>query len=85
VCEGIPDFRSPGGLWSKYDPRTYCDYRHFLEQYVFFLFLDEPTPVSCHQVNAMSEVACLSMPGFEQFLSQRNATTIGIQMEERNI
>jgi NAD-dependent deacetylase len=32
VCEGIPDFRSPGGLWSKYDPRTYCDYRHFLQQ-----------------------------------------------------
>ncbi|KAH9564817.1 hypothetical protein CY35_04G044800 [Sphagnum magellanicum] len=32
VESGIPDFRSPGGLWSKYDPRTYCDYRHFLEQ-----------------------------------------------------
>ncbi len=58
MCEGIPDFRSPGGLWSKYDPRTYCDYRHFLQQYVFSLFLDEPTPVSCHQVNVMSEVAC---------------------------
>ncbi|WP_457571645.1 NAD-dependent protein deacylase [Desulfovulcanus sp.] len=24
VPSGIPDFRSPGGLWSKYDPQTVC-------------------------------------------------------------
>eukprot|EP00435_Cladocopium_sp_Y103_P062953 s401_g24.t1 len=24
VESGIPDFRSPGGLWSKYDPRIFC-------------------------------------------------------------
>ncbi len=23
---GIPDFRSPGGLWSKYDPDVYANY-----------------------------------------------------------
>ncbi len=32
---GIPDFRSPGGLWSKYDPDVYASY---------FLFLKDPKP-----------------------------------------
>jgi len=32
---GIPDFRSPGGLWSKYDPDIYANY---------FLFLKNPSP-----------------------------------------
>jgi len=27
---GIPDFRSPGGLWSKYDPGEYAEYSAFL-------------------------------------------------------
>lgn len=29
VESGIPDFRSPGGLWSKYDPMEYGDIRSF--------------------------------------------------------
>jgi NAD-dependent deacetylase len=29
VESGIPDFRSPGGLWSKYDPLEYGDIRSF--------------------------------------------------------
>ncbi len=28
---GIEDFRSEGGLWSKYDPSIYASYYHFLE------------------------------------------------------
>jgi NAD-dependent deacetylase len=28
---GIPDFRSEGGLWSKYDPNIYANYNYFLE------------------------------------------------------
>lgn len=32
---GIPDFRSSGGLWSKYDPDVYANY---------FLFLKNPSP-----------------------------------------
>lgn len=28
---GIPDFRSPGGLWKKYDPAVYADYSYFLK------------------------------------------------------
>ncbi len=27
---GISDFRSPGGLWSRYDPNEYAEYRSFL-------------------------------------------------------
>ncbi|KAJ7550343.1 hypothetical protein O6H91_07G095900 [Diphasiastrum complanatum] len=32
VESGIPDFRSAGGLWSKYDPSVYCSYQVFLER-----------------------------------------------------
>jgi len=32
---GIPDFRSEGGLWSKYDPNIYANYNYFLK---------DPTP-----------------------------------------
>lgn len=28
---GIPDFRSSGGLWKKYDPAIYADYAYFLK------------------------------------------------------
>jgi len=27
---GIDDFRSPGGLWERYDPSTYASYQYFL-------------------------------------------------------
>jgi NAD-dependent deacetylase len=30
VESGIPDFRSPGGLWSKYDPAIYASWQNFL-------------------------------------------------------
>lgn len=32
VESGIPDFRSPDGLWSNFDPDTYCSYEIFLER-----------------------------------------------------
>ncbi|MFX0022943.1 MAG: NAD-dependent deacetylase [Candidatus Hermodarchaeota archaeon] len=28
---GIDDFRSPGGLWERYDPSTYASYHYFLQ------------------------------------------------------
>lgn len=28
---GIDDFRSPGGLWERYDPGTYASYQYFLQ------------------------------------------------------
>lgn len=30
VESGIPDFRSPGGLWSRYDPMLYASYESFV-------------------------------------------------------
>jgi len=32
VESGIPDFRSKGGLWEKFDPAIYASYSHFLKQ-----------------------------------------------------
>lgn len=37
VESGIPDFRSPGGLWSRYSPMLYCEYETFLRRpYLFW-------------------------------------------------
>lgn len=37
VESGIPDFRSPGGLWSRYNPFEYCDYDTFKRRpYLFW-------------------------------------------------
>ncbi len=33
---GIPDFRSPGGLWEKYDPNVYADYSTFVNHPEYF-------------------------------------------------
>ncbi|MGY5874731.1 MAG: Sir2 family NAD-dependent protein deacetylase, partial [Candidatus Thorarchaeota archaeon] len=30
VDSGIPDFRSEGGLWERYDPNEYATYESFL-------------------------------------------------------
>ena len=32
VESGVPDFRSPGGLWSKYDPFEYATYEAFIRK-----------------------------------------------------
>jgi NAD-dependent deacetylase len=32
VESGIPDFRSPGGLWARYDPSIYATFDSFLSQ-----------------------------------------------------
>jgi len=29
VESGIPDFRSKGGLWEKYDPSVYASFENF--------------------------------------------------------
>ena len=32
TLSGISDFRSPGGLWSQFDPNLYADYNVFLKK-----------------------------------------------------
>mmetsp|Transcript_2217 Transcript_2217/g.2936 ORF Transcript_2217/g.2936 Transcript_2217/m.2936 type:complete len:265 (-) Transcript_2217:52-846(-) len=32
VESGIPDFRSKGGLWEKFDPNIYANYQNFLQE-----------------------------------------------------
>ncbi|GAQ89127.1 putative sirtuin [Klebsormidium nitens] len=32
VESGIPDFRSPSGLWARFDPGLYCSYPAFIER-----------------------------------------------------
>jgi NAD-dependent deacetylase len=43
---GIPDFRSPGGLWSKYDPLKYANYNIFLKEPELYWEMErEMTPI----------------------------------------
>eukprot|EP00913_Durusdinium_trenchii_P004131 g3827.t1 len=51
VESGIPDFRSPGGLWSKYDPRIYCEYNHFCEQPHLFWQMGRELALEVHLAN----------------------------------
>ena len=37
---GISDFRSPGGLWSQFDPNLYADYNVFLKNPEFYWELE---------------------------------------------
>ncbi|MBU7015179.1 MAG: NAD-dependent deacylase [Theionarchaea archaeon] len=36
VASGIPDFRSEGGLWTRYDPSLYASYSKFVEDPSYF-------------------------------------------------
>jgi NAD-dependent deacetylase len=36
VESGIPDFRSPGGLWSRYDPSIYATFESFVNDPSYF-------------------------------------------------
>jgi NAD-dependent deacetylase len=47
---GIPDFRSPGGLWTRFNPDKYANYRVFLKTPQFFWELER-------EINKMLEVA----------------------------
>jgi NAD-dependent deacetylase len=60
---GIDDFRSPGGLWERYDPSTYASYHYFLEDPTLFWkmqkevdeLIDEANPNQAHLVIAELE------------------------------
>ncbi|MGC1122054.1 MAG: NAD-dependent deacylase [Candidatus Methanofastidiosia archaeon] len=36
VASGIPDFRSEGGLWTRYDPSLYASYLRFMDDPSYF-------------------------------------------------
>eukprot|EP00930_Biecheleria_cincta_P089288 TRINITY_DN78569_c0_g1_i1.p1 TRINITY_DN78569_c0_g1~~TRINITY_DN78569_c0_g1_i1.p1 ORF type:complete len:297 (+),score=48.77 TRINITY_DN78569_c0_g1_i1:58-948(+) len=51
VESGIPDFRSPGGLWSKYKPGIYCEYNTFLREPHLFWQMGRELALEVHNAN----------------------------------
>lgn len=51
VESGIPDFRSPGGLWSKYNPMVYCEYGTFLKNPHMFWQMGRELALQIHEAN----------------------------------
>jgi NAD-dependent deacetylase len=49
VDSGIPDFRSPGGLWHKYDPFHYCNYEVFQHRPHLFWTMARELVLDIHQ------------------------------------
>merc|ERR1719396_328896 len=51
VDSGIPDFRSPGGLWSRYNPMVYCEYSNFLKAPHLIWQMGRELALQVHQAN----------------------------------
>lgn len=51
VESGIPDFRSPGGLWSKYSPMEYCEYNNFKAYPHMFWQMGRELAQQIHEAN----------------------------------
>lgn len=51
VESGIPDFRSRGGLWSKYDPMVYCEYGNFQRHPHMFWQMGRELALQVHEAN----------------------------------
>ena len=49
VDSGIPDFRSRGGLWDRYDPFHYCDYEVFQHRPVLFWTMARELVLDIHK------------------------------------
>jgi len=49
VDSGIPDFRSPGGLWDKYDPSYYCNYEVFKQSPHLFWTMAREIVLTIHE------------------------------------
>ncbi len=46
---GIPDFRSNGGLWAKFDPNIYASYEVFLENPQYYWELEREVMSYCYK------------------------------------
>jgi len=55
VESGIPDFRSPGGLWAKYNPMVYCEYSNFCRQPHMFWQMGRELALQIHAANGGSQ------------------------------
>lgn len=51
VESGIPDFRSPGGLWSKYNPMVFCEYGNFCREPHLFWQMGRELALQVHEAN----------------------------------
>jgi len=56
VESGIPDFRSPDGLWSKYNPGIYCEYNTFCQQPHLFWQMGRELALQVHESNGGGEL-----------------------------
>lgn len=64
VESGIPDFRSAGGLWSKYDPAIYCNFSVFQERPE--LFWQMAAEMHANMGNAQPNPAHVAMAELEK-------------------
>ncbi|KAH7296057.1 hypothetical protein KP509_26G007200 [Ceratopteris richardii] len=64
VESGIPDFRSPGGLWSKYEPSVYCNFQIFRKRPE--LFWEMATEMHATMKNARPNPAHFAMAELER-------------------
>jgi NAD-dependent deacetylase len=67
VASGIPDFRSEGGLWTRYDPSLYASYSRFVDDPSYFWemhieimrLIDKARPNPAHR--ALADLEKLSL------------------------
>src|SRR5690348_14315196 len=85
---GIPDFRSPGGIWAQYDPREYATIDAFLADPVKvwefyakrFGVLKEARPNPAHEALAELERA-----GYVEAVVTQNIDRLHVLAGSRNV
>jgi NAD-dependent deacetylase len=91
-CEsGIPDFRSPGGLWTRYDPFKYATFDSFMRDPADFWFmarelvplLENADPNAAHQalheLEEMGKLAAVITQNID-YLHQRAGSSLVLEV-----